>query len=52
MQDYLEKQKILDFHFRGDQVSFEKEYPNLKEKAQKFLGEELYEELGDRFAIK
>jgi len=43
--DYLEKQIILDFHFRGEQDVFEAEYPHLKEKAQKLLGPVLYFDL-------
>jgi len=46
LQDYFEKQRILDFHLRGDQVSFEAEYPELVEKARKFLGGQIYEETG------
>jgi len=33
MTDYLEKQIILDHHFRGEQDVFEQEYPHLKSKA-------------------
>ena len=43
--DYLEKQIILDFHFRGEQDVFEAEYPHLKEKAIKYLGHVLYYDL-------
>lgn len=41
----MEKQIILDFHFRGEQDVFEAEYPHLKEKAQKLLGPVLYFDL-------
>lgn len=40
--DYLEKQMILSYHFRGEQEVFEKEFPGLVDKAKKFLGFELY----------
>ncbi len=43
--EYLEKQIILDFHFRGEQDVFEAEYPHLKEKATKYLGHSLYYDL-------
>ena len=33
LQEYLEKQMILDFHFRGEQDIFEAEYENLIPKA-------------------
>ena len=42
MTDYLEKQIILDHHFRGEQDLFEQEYPHLEEKAQNLLGQETY----------
>lgn len=42
MMDYLEKQIILDHHFRGEQDLFEQEYPQLMEKAQKLLGNDNY----------
>lgn len=42
---YLEKQLILDFHFRGEQDVFEAEFPHLKEKALKYLGAPLYYDL-------
>jgi len=42
MMDYLEKQIILDHHWRGEQDLFEKEYPHLKIKAEKLLGYDSY----------
>ena len=42
MMSYLEKQIILDHHFRGEQDLFEQEYPHLKQKAQKLLGHDTY----------
>ena len=42
MTDYLEKQIILDHHFRGEQDLFEQEYPHLQEKAEKLLGSDTY----------
>ena len=42
MTDYLEKQIILDHHFRGEQDLFEQEYPHLKAKAQELLGQDTY----------
>ena len=42
MLEYLEKQMILSFHFRGEQDEFEKEFPELVSKAKKYLGYELY----------
>lgn len=44
MSDYLEKQIIIDFHFRGEQDIFEEEYEHLKSKAEKLLGHETYYE--------
>ena len=40
MVDFLEKQIILDFHFRGEQDIFEQEYPSLKKKAEQLIGYE------------
>ena len=45
MLNYLEKQIILDYHFRGEQDLFEQEYPHLKMKAEKLLGYEVYFDL-------
>lgn len=45
LEDYLHSQIIIDFHFRGEQDVFEAEYPNLIDKAQDLLGEDLYTEL-------
>ena len=45
MSDYLEKQIILDYHFRGEQDLFEKEYEHLKIKACKLLGYNTYFDL-------
>lgn len=45
MQDYLQKQIILDYHLRGDQSELEKEHPELAEMAKKYLGQQLYYEL-------
>ena len=42
MMDYLEKQIILDHHFRGEQDLFEQEYPHLKQKALELLGQDIY----------
>ena len=42
MTDYLEKQIILDHHFRGEQDLFEQEYPHLQAKAEKLLGSDTY----------
>ena len=42
MLDYMEKQMILSYHFRGEQDSFEKEFPDMVAKAKKYLGFELY----------
>lgn len=42
MMDYLEKQIILDHHFRGEQDLFEQEYPHLKQKALELLGKDIY----------
>lgn len=42
MMEYLEKQLILDYHLRGEQANLENEYPELAEKAKKYLGYELY----------
>jgi len=47
MVEYLEKQIILDFHFRGEQDEFEVEYPHLKKKALEMLGYEFYYELAN-----
>lgn len=47
LDKYLEKQIILDFHFRGEQDVFEAEYSYLIEKAQALLGEELYFKLSE-----
>ena len=43
--EYLEKQIILDYHFRGQQDLFEKEYAHLKQKAEKLLGYDTYFDL-------
>ena len=43
--DYLEKQIIIDYHFRGEQEKLEEQYPGLAEKAKKFLGFEMYYDL-------
>ena len=43
--DYLEKQIIIDYHLRGEQEKLVLQFPHLKEKAQKFLGFEMYFEL-------
>eukprot|EP00349_Pseudokeronopsis_sp_Brazil_P010353 CAMPEP_0202980302 /NCGR_PEP_ID=MMETSP1396-20130829/86256_1 /ASSEMBLY_ACC=CAM_ASM_000872 /TAXON_ID= /ORGANISM="Pseudokeronopsis sp., Strain Brazil" /LENGTH=67 /DNA_ID=CAMNT_0049720199 /DNA_START=1250 /DNA_END=1453 /DNA_ORIENTATION=- len=45
MGNYLEKQMIIDFHLKGEQNVLEEEFPELVEKAKKFLGFELYFEL-------
>ena len=42
MIDYLEKQIIIDYHFRGEQDLFEQDYPQLKPKAEKLLGQDTY----------
>lgn len=42
IQDFLEKQVIVDFHFKGEQDTFEQEYPHLIEKAKKLIGFDLY----------
>lgn len=47
MIEYLEKQIILDFHFRGDQDQFEEQYSELKKKALQLLGYEFYYELSN-----
>ena len=46
MLDFLEKQIILDYHLRGEQEELEKEHPELAEFAKKYLGPQLYNELG------
>jgi hypothetical protein len=48
MLDYLEKQIILDYHLRGEQIELEKEHPELAEMAKKYLGFELYYELSSQ----
>ena len=45
MRDYLEKQIILDYHFRGQQNLFETECQHLKQKAEKLLGYDTYFDL-------
>jgi hypothetical protein len=45
LNDYLEAQIIIDFHFRGEQDVFEAEYPHLKEKAVEILTPQLYKKL-------
>lgn len=45
MQDYLSKRIILDYHLRCQQDLFEKEHPQLKEKAIKMFGTVLYYDL-------
>lgn len=47
MLDYLEKQIILDYHMRGEQDILEDEDHDLSEKAKKYLGSEMYYELGN-----
>jgi len=42
MLDYLEKQTILSYHFRGEQDQFEQQFPDLVAKAKKYIGFELY----------
>ena len=42
MMDYLERQIILDHHWRGEQDIFEEEYPHLKETAEQLLGPDTY----------
>jgi len=44
-QSYLEKKCILHYHLKGEQETFEKEYPHLKKKALKLLGPVLYYDL-------
>jgi hypothetical protein len=41
----MERQIILDFHFRGEQDVFEAEYPYLIDKARAMIGDSLYDEL-------
>jgi len=36
---------ILAYHFNGDQDGFEKDYPDLVEKAKKYMGYDLYFDL-------
>lgn len=45
MVDYMEKQIILDYHFRGEQDQFEQDFPHLKKKAEKLLGYNTYFDL-------
>lgn len=45
LTEYLEKQVILDYHFRGMQEQLENEHPHLVEKAKKMLGHTLYYDL-------
>ena len=45
MLEYLEKQIILDYHLKGEQSELEKEFPELADKAKKYLGFEFYYEL-------
>lgn len=40
--DYLEKQMVLSYHFRGEQDQFEKQFPDMVAKAKKYIGFELY----------
>jgi hypothetical protein len=47
LRDYLEKQIILDFHFRGEQDVFEAEYSYLVDKAVSFIGPSFYFELSE-----
>jgi len=47
MMDYLEKQIVIDYHLRGEQEELERDYPQLAEKAKKYLGFELYYELSN-----
>ena len=37
---------IMDYHFKGEQAEMEQEMPELKEKAKKLLGYELYYQFG------
>lgn len=43
--DFIEKQVIIDYHLRGEQEKLEKQFPDLAEKAKKFLGFETYYDL-------
>ena len=45
LTEYLEKQLILDLHFRGQHDLFEKDHPHIVEKAKKMLGHTLYYDL-------
>ena len=36
---------IIDYHLRGDQRRLEEEFPDIAQKAKKFLGYETYFEL-------
>ncbi len=45
LEDFLQNQIILDFHFRGEQDVFEAEYEQLIDKAERLLGAELYTQL-------
>lgn len=42
MMEFVENQIILDYHFRGEQDVFEKEFPHLKIKAETLFGYENY----------
>ena len=42
MVDYLERQVILDYHFRGEQDIFEQEFPQMKQKTEEYIGYEMY----------
>lgn len=52
LDEYLEKQIILDFHFRGEQDVFEAEYGNLIDKAHNLLGEDLYDKLSACIGVR
>lgn len=43
--DFLEKQVIIDYHLRGESEKLTADFPDLAEKAKKFLGYELYTDL-------
>ena len=45
LNEYLEAQIIIDFHFRGEQDVFEAEYLYLREKAVDILTPQLYKKL-------
>jgi len=39
---------IIDYHLKGQQDKFLTDFPKLKEKAKKYLGVEVFYELGSR----